>query len=136
MRRDMKLFRYDLFALWTIRGALEQSLPDPGSAHRNVKSQRELSLCSIPAAVRLVAILGELMYSWDHEFEHSPLQAPGGGGPLWSGKHGFCRERWDLWRRRFAELSRDNGLEQGYRAEARKAANVMSAIEKGVRWSE
>ena len=79
MLRDVKLFRYDLFALWTMRDALEHPLSDSGPAQKNVKSQRELSLCSIPAAVRLVEIIGKLMYSWDHEFEHSPLEAPGGG---------------------------------------------------------
>lgn len=72
------------------------------------------------------------MYSWDHEFEHSPLKAPGGGGPLWSGKHGFCRERWRFWHERFDELSRDDGIETKGRDGTRKAADIMSAIGKGV----
>jgi hypothetical protein len=67
------------------------------------------------------------MYSWDHEFEHSALMAPGSGGLLWSGKHGFCRERWNLWHERFVELSYDDGLEGWYREGAKNAANVMSA---------
>jgi hypothetical protein len=93
MLHNIKLFNYELFALWTMRNALEYPLADSGVASRKVKGQREQSLCSIPAAVALVEIVGELMYSWDHEFEHSALMAPGSGGPLWSGKHGFCRER-------------------------------------------
>jgi len=132
MVHDTTLFNYELFALWTMRDALEHPLHDSGVAQKRVKSQCERSLCSIPAAVRLVEILGELMYSWDHEFEHSPLKAPGGGGPLWSGKHGFCRERWHLWHQRFVELSRDVVLQRKDRDGARKAANVMSAIEKCV----
>jgi hypothetical protein len=130
MLRDIKLFPYALSALWTMRNALEYPLPDSGRAPRKVKGQREQSLCSIPAAVRLVEVIGELMYSWYHEFEHSPLQAPGGGGPLWSGKHGFCRERWNLWLEKFVVLSCDDGLEGMYRDESGKAAVVMSAIEQ------
>jgi len=132
MVHDTTLFNYELFALWTMRDALEHPLHDSGVAQKRVKSQCERSLCSIPAAVRLVEILGELMYFWDHEFEHSPLKAPGDGGPLWSGKHGFCRERWHLWHQRFVELSRDVVLQRKDRDGARKAANVMSAIEKCV----
>jgi hypothetical protein len=130
MLHNIKLFNYELFALWTMRNALEYPLADSGVASRKVKGQREQSLCSIPAAVALVEIVGELMYSWDHEFEHSALMAPGSGGPLWSGKHGFCRERWDLWRRRLVELSNYDKLEGRYREETRKAADVMSAIER------
>jgi hypothetical protein len=136
MLHNIKLFNYELFALWTMRNALEYPLSDSGGAQKKVKGQREQSLCSIPAAVALVEVVGELMYSWDHEFEHSALMAPGSGGPLWSGKHGFCRERWNLWRRRFIELSCDDGLEGKYRDGTRKAAHVMSAIEQKMRFPE
>lgn len=132
MLHDMILFKYGLFALWTMRDALENPLPDSGPAPKKVKGQHERSLCSIPAAVRLVEVAGKLMYSWDDEFEHSPTKAPGGGRPLWSGKHGFCKERWQLWHERFDELSRDDGLERKDRDGAREAADVMSAIEMGV----
>ena len=136
MLHDMILFNYGLFALWTMRDALEHLLSDSGPAQKKVKSQRERSLCSIPAAVRLIEVSGELMYAWDDEFEHSPTKAPGGGGPLWSGKHGFCKERWQLWHERFDELSRNDGIERKDRYGTREVADVMSAIEKGVRWSE
>jgi hypothetical protein len=127
MLYDVKLFNYELFALWTMRNALEYPLADSTGPPKRAKGQREQSLCSIPAAVVLVEIVGELMYSWDHEFEHSALMAPGSGGLLWSGKHGFCRERWNLWHERFVELSYDDGLEGWYREGAKNAANVMSA---------
>jgi hypothetical protein len=130
MLRVVKLFNYELFALWTMRNGLEYPLADSGVAPKRAKGQREQSLCSIPAAVRLVEVIGEPMYSWDHEFEHSALMAPGSGGPLWSGKHGFCRERWNIWHERFVELSFDDVLEGKYRDGARKAADVMSAIEQ------
>lgn len=93
MLHDLKLFNYELFALWTMRDALEHPLPVSGVAYKKVKGQHGRSLCSIPAAVALIGVVGELMFSWEHEFEHGPLQDPGGGGPLWNGKHGFCRDR-------------------------------------------
>ena len=128
MLHDVKLFNYELFALWTMRDALEHPLADSVA---QTKRHNEPTMCSIPAAVRLVEVAGQLMYSWDHGFEHSALAASGSGGPLWGGKHGFCRERWDLWHQRFDALSIEDWLDGRYRTEAKKAADAMLAIEQG-----
>ena len=82
MLHDMILFNYELFALRTMKDALKHTLPGSEPAQKKFKSQRERSLCSIPAAARLVEVLGKLVYFWYDDFEHSPLKASGGGGPL------------------------------------------------------
>jgi hypothetical protein len=125
MLHDSGKFDYSLFALWTMRNALEYPLPYSADPRQN-----QPSLCSIPAAVRLVEIAGRLIYRWDHEFKHGPLEGrPGMGGLLWNGKHGFCRERWALWHSRFVDLSSEQWLDEEYRDGAKRAADIMSGIE-------
>jgi hypothetical protein len=50
------------------------------------------------------------------------------GGPLWNGKRDFCRGRWDLWCRRFVDLSSEEWLDEEYRDGAKRAADIMSGI--------
>jgi hypothetical protein len=108
-----------------MRDALEYSLPCPANSR-----QHHRSLCSIPAAIRLVEVAGRLIWSWEHEFEYGPSKGnPGGGGPLWDGKRGFCGERWDLWRRRFGVLGAGEWLDGQCRDGARRAADIMLGIE-------
>ena len=123
MLYDVQQFDHRLLALWTMRDALEYPLP-----YTMDRSQHRRSICSIPAAVRLVEVAGQLIARWDRQFKQDSRSAPG-GGPLWKGKHGFCKERWQFWQRRFVELSTEDWLEEESRSGARKAADVMSRIE-------
>jgi hypothetical protein len=124
MLHDEKKFNYSWFALWTMRNALEYPLPYSADPRQN-----QPSLCSIPVAVRLVEIAGRLIFRWDHEFKHGPSEGrPGMGGPLWNGKRDFCRGRWDLWCRRFVDLSSEEWLDEEYRDGAKRAADIMSGI--------
>jgi hypothetical protein len=87
-------------ALWTFRSALEypQSMPEDDA-------EQEWEGHVLAAAV-MVEIAGEKIQNWDFEFESGPwIGDMGAGGPLWNGKHGFCKGRWELWQRRFFELS-------------------------------
>jgi hypothetical protein len=54
----------------------------------------------------------------------------GKGGPLWRGKHGFSKERWQLWKERFGDMSRTE-LEIGdeVRTSASEAVLMMQKIE-------
>jgi hypothetical protein len=125
MLHDEKKFNYSWFVLWTMRNALECHL----SCSANPR-QHHRSLCSIPAAVRLIEVAGRLIWGWDHEFESSISKGdPGGRGLLWNGKHGFCEERWCLWRTRFTELSSEHWLDEEYRDGAKRAAGIMLGIE-------
>ena len=86
----------------------------------------------MPAAAAWISILGPQIYHWDMEFEHGPrVGAPGSGGPLWeNGKHGFCKERWELWRKGFGAIAEMGGdLSENVRASARQAEKTMREIE-------
>lgn len=86
----------------------------------------------VPAAAAWISILGRQIYRWDREFEHGPkVGAPGRGGPLWGDKkHGFCKERWELWRKRFGEIAKMEGnLNEDVRTSARQAEKTMRDIE-------
>ena len=112
-----------IFALWTFREALETPIDQ-------AVSWRDDHEAAIPAAAIWIKILGLQIYRWTELFPHGGRHgAPGSGGPLWHGKHGFCEERWDLWRRRFGELSRDSRLSDELREVAAQSDKNMAAIE-------
>jgi hypothetical protein len=109
------------FALWLMRAALEY----PGN-------DRELEPLEtyLPAAVAWVSILGQEIFSWDNEFPSGKREGdPGRGGPLWDGQHGFCKERWNLWKQRFTELSSSNELTKELRELAAEGAIKMGEAE-------
>ncbi|KFY85388.1 hypothetical protein V500_08455 [Pseudogymnoascus sp. VKM F-4518 (FW-2643)] len=114
---------FSLFALWTMRAALETPLV-------HVRPDQSLD-AHVPAAAAWIDVLGPQIYEWDEEFEYGSLIGDGGvGGPLWDGKHGFCRERWGLWRERFGGLAGgEEGLSEDVKAVARKAEEKMRDIE-------
>lgn len=117
-------FNFSIFALWTMRAALESPVHET-RAEQPVHAW-------IPAAAEWVRVMGAQMYQWDREYKSGSIHgAPGRGGPLWDGKHGFCKERWALWRRRFDELaaSEESELDEETRAIARQAATQMAQVE-------
>ncbi|PKX89029.1 DUF3632 domain-containing protein [Aspergillus novofumigatus IBT 16806] len=79
-----------------------------------------------------IEVLGAEIYEWDEEYESGRLiGAPGSGGPLWKGKHGFCKGRWKLWRDRFGEAARKEDESEHVRRAAREAELMMKEIETG-----
>jgi hypothetical protein len=120
---DEEMFDYRSFILWTFRSALEYT----GSMLEDW--DKDSWEGHVLAAAALVEIAGERIPHWDFEFESGPLIGDmGAGGPLWDGKHGFCKGRWHLWQRRFFELSADTTealLSDKTREKARKAGETM-----------
>ncbi|KAK3709519.1 hypothetical protein LTR37_010892 [Vermiconidia calcicola] len=113
-----------MFALWTFSEALEIPIDQAVSQRADLEA-------AIPAAAIWVQILGPQIFRWTKVFQHGGIHgAPGSGGPLWHGKHGFCKERWGLWRERFGELSRDSRLSDELREVAAKSENKMAEIEE------
>ncbi|OJI98347.1 hypothetical protein ASPVEDRAFT_161509 [Aspergillus versicolor CBS 583.65] len=113
------------FALITLRAALESPTERrPGA---------EPLEAWIPAAAAWIETLGVEIYNWDEEFESGPkIGARGKGGPLWDGKHGFCKGRWKLWRERFGEIARTEGeLGEDVKKTAEDAETMMKEIEAG-----
>jgi len=113
------------FVLWTMRTALEF----PGT-------QRPDTILFVPAAAAWIQIAGAQILHWNNEYPQGQrLGAPGRGGPLWEGKHGFCRERWALWRGRFGDFATASSGSQEVRKAARQAEERMKEIEAEARTS-
>lgn len=126
---DDERFNCRNLALWTFRSALEYTAS-------TLEDYEEDSWEShILAAAAIAEIAGEKIQHWDFEFESRPLIGDMGvGGPLWDGKHGVCKGRWELWQRRFFELSADTTetlLSNETREKARKAGEAMSKPSAG-----
>lgn len=114
------------FGLWALRSALETPLPE-------VNSELDPPDAFIPAAAAWVTIAGAKLYQLDEEFEYGGVHGdPGVGGPLWNDGHGFCKERWRFWRRRFGELYSSSDLSDDLRSIAKQAADRMQGIENDV----
>lgn len=128
MATGEEVFSYSWFALITLREALE-------TKQREAKEEYLSKLNSwIPAAAIWIEILGVEIFEWDEEFPSgSPYGAPGRGGDLWNGKHGFCEERWRLWKARFAKLAKSEqwAIEDDVRRVAEEAAIMMGEVEEG-----
>lgn len=97
MATEETVFANSWFALNILRDALETS--------PNQLSDEDPLEALIPAAAAWISVLGVEIYDWDEDFCGYVGSAPGRGGPLWKGKHGFCKERWDLWREGFWEVA-------------------------------
>ncbi|KAJ5581519.1 hypothetical protein N7535_000139 [Penicillium sp. DV-2018c] len=112
------VFAYSWFALITLREALET----PAEEMAPVSLEPW-----VPAAVAWISILGKEIYEWNEEFDG----ALGRGGPLWRGKYGFSKERWQFWRERFEYLS-STELVSGdeLKKSASEAVLIMQRIEK------
>jgi hypothetical protein len=126
MVHDQDRFDYRSFTLYTFRSALEYS----ASAPEYDEDVPDYQKCHILTAAKLVEIAGSLIYEWDVEFESGPLIGDkGSGGKLWDGKHGFCKGRWELWKRRFFGISDEGSFGDEVGDCARKATEVMAKID-------
>lgn len=122
---DEERFKYHLFLLWSLRSALERP-----SWVVMAGDRKAILECYVKAAAKLIEIAGPEIRHWEHEYEHGPLVGdPGSGGDLWQGKGGFCKDRWELWRRRFGELSVEEGLGAEARGCAMRAGEMMAEID-------
>ncbi|KAL2795564.1 hypothetical protein BJX66DRAFT_301891 [Aspergillus keveii] len=115
---------YSWFALITLRQALETPI-DQMSAQNPLDAW-------VPAAAAWIEVLGVEIHEWEEEFPSGGNRgAPGRGGPLWEGKHGFCKGRWGLWRERFGSLARAEDVSESVRKVAGDAEVIMREIEAG-----
>ena len=106
------------FGLWSLRDALEEEYED-GSALDGY----------IPAAAQWIFYAGSLLYACEDEIVSDPIGGdPYRGGDLWTGKHGFCKERWQFWKVRF-EWAAGSDLQLETKRIAREAVDVMNKID-------
>jgi hypothetical protein len=126
--RNHNRFNYQSFMLYTFKSALEYNETAPENDEQHPDCQK----CHILAAAKLVEIVGSMIYEWDFEFESGPLIGDkGSGGALWDRKHGFCKGRWELWKRRFFEICGKGFFGKEVGECARKAGQAMSKIDGG-----
>jgi hypothetical protein len=128
MVHDQDRFDYRSFTLYAFKSALEysESVPEAEDDEQHPDYQKG----HILAAAKLVEIAGSIIHEWDFEFESGPLIGDkGSGGALWDGKHGFCKGRWELWKRRFFEISDEGSFGDEVGDCARKAGEAMAEID-------
>lgn len=104
MATKQSAFNYSIFALWTMRAALETPLDQQGVGQYPPEAY-------LPAAATWIEFMGEDMITWDEQLEYGGNKGdPGRNGPLCPEKHGFDRERWYFWQNRFVELGQGLGI--------------------------
>lgn len=94
----------------------------------------------VSAALAWLEVVGDEIFEWKDEWEYGPYKGDrGGGGPLWNGKHGFCKERFKFWRERFGKIAREGEVKRDVldqevtRAAAGRAEAITLRIESGER---
>ena len=106
------------FGLWSLRTALEDVPADICGLDGDV-----------PAAAQWMLHAGQTIFECDDEMiPHPQLGDWYKGGQLWDGKHGFCPERWAVWKRRFVQIRDIPDLDEEtkrWASEAEKAMNVV-----------
>lgn len=82
----------------------------------------------MPYALLWLRLAGERLFSYAVEGAMDSVE----GGSLWQGgRKGFCVERWQLWKRRFGEISRFDQVSEETRKLAKEAEDRMGMIEGG-----
>jgi hypothetical protein len=108
-----------LYAIWTMRDALETPLGEIETASRDQ---------TLRAAALWIELCGERLRSLEQVWEVHPTKGdPARGGPLYNGPHGFCGQRWEFWRERFTSLGEEESLRVETRRVLSDAAGRMGA---------
>ncbi len=111
---------FSLYAIWSMRETLETD------------SKAETLERLLPASAMWILYAGRQLYHSQQEWPASPTEGnPAGGGPLWTGKSGFCKQRWTFWKTRFEAITRRNDINQATKGIAADAIMAMDAIENG-----
>lgn len=116
------LANFWLYAIWAMREALEDG---------DRTQVAELDAV-VPAAASWVLVAGEGILKKDEVWKASFTTGdPAGGGRLWKGKKGFCKERFGLWKRGFQVLSQRKDLNSETREISAEAFLRMGDLEIG-----
>jgi Protein of unknown function (DUF3632) len=111
------------FALWELRDALETKI-----------DSKEMVSCKVSAASEWIIRCGKRLYKETLQRDVERLdamqrdEAVPKGGPLYNGRPGFCRERWQFWKRRFSKVKGE--VDEAAAKMALEAVSAMERIEK------
>jgi hypothetical protein len=112
---------FSLYAIWALGVALEAKQDHRARAYHEQGPGLDFR---VPAAADWISLAGAKLFASNKDF--------GGAGQvrwLWKGKGGFCKERWELWKSRFKEVSEFEQPSQNTRDIAKRAAEDMEKIE-------
>jgi hypothetical protein len=132
-----KIVDFWIYCIWEMREALETPHEDDTSEFR--QSDRRVTAAdrhnaTVPPAAMWIFALGREVYEREHD--HAPKRPsqgnPGTGGPLWTGKSGFSKARWALWKKRFDQIAKMGGITDEVRGIALEAVSAMDEIERAV----
>lgn len=134
---------FKLYGLWSLREALENELwigtanVGPNEVQpEDLPHERSIHVLPglVPAAAQWIFHAGRVLFTCQEEIlPTSKGGDPMRGGTLWNGKHGFCQERWGLWKKRFEWVQGVDGLDAYTKEVARNAVEEMEKIEKDSR---
>lgn len=118
---DEGLFTASHFIIWAMREALEktpESLPWWYDTH-------------VPAAAVWALVLGKKLYEREEDLTPAnPNQGnPARGGDLWTGGPVFSKERWAFWKKRFGDVTGQEGISEEAKNFAKQAVEAMEKAE-------
>lgn len=120
------LLDLSMYAIWTMRQALEEEQQDDveGTAAQKYNVY-------VPAAAAWVLGFGRTLYRKEKDLTPTDRKYgnPAKGGPLWKGKAEFSKERWALWKERFAVVSKMDEVSEKTREISKDALQAMERAE-------
>lgn len=137
----IKVDAWSSWALWTLVEALEGSMTPvrgaPDEINEDPAAAEDISY-KVKSAAAWIIFAGNRLYGRDEEVVGATA------GPLWrldkkeavklhrktKGTDGYCPERWNLWKQRFARIRDTDKLEADVRNEAGHALAAMEVVEK------
>lgn len=129
-QRDIKVLqKYDIYAIWTLRTALESpSTEDDFSPSRPASRPSETPThghnhASAMAVVHWIEIAGSLIKGWNTQLEGRERAAR--PGPFFRGSPGFSPRRWDFWKSRILALSESSEVDTYMSKRLKGAALTM-----------
>ncbi|KAI4605305.1 hypothetical protein J4E83_010730 [Alternaria metachromatica] len=115
---------YDLsmYAIFALREALETPPIDEPMSTANQKYD-----ANVPAAAAWIIAYGHDLFRMEKDLTPTDKKQgnPGRGGELWKGKSEFSKERWALWKERFAAIAEMEGVREETRLDAKDAIEGM-----------
>ncbi|KNG50186.1 hypothetical protein TW65_03105 [Stemphylium lycopersici] len=123
---ERELHDLSMYALFAMRTALESPPVDDPTSTANQKYD-----ANVPAAAAWVFGNGYRLFRLEKDLTPSDRKQgnPARGGELWKGKSEFSKERWALWKQRFAEIGKMVGVKEQTKVAARDAVDSMEKSE-------
>ncbi|KAJ7597682.1 hypothetical protein C8J56DRAFT_326122 [Mycena floridula] len=116
---------FDDYGIWAMRYALEDDsiAPDPTAVMKDGELKPEVLDQHVPAAAVWILYAGDRMRNLSVKGDEGSRSTR--GGPLWEGKPGYSKERWNFWKERFSSFSERQDLAVETREISKQAAEKM-----------